>query len=381
MELLRYGLIGLSLIGFVATYGLLVRRAFLRDVLWGFFAVFGPPVGGWWHAFTDHLNGRRAVLLNVCCVLLAAATLLVLPQPRLAGYWATADRSYIVRLEPDGRIRNFDIALDARYSFRDIKVGNREISLRSATRLAFQGLGAFTVGYYEPRENRIDLYTTAADPERGLRPDLPDQHRRLERLREPLDETAAAAIATMEAREAVLAAVRSFFAQPSRPPLGPSVVTRYAANVAGARAWDAATLARQPFPVMVETLRLRAVHGAGIRAGATAAELLRRDLAEDGFRIRKLTAYEPYDVRLYPGERQAYIGFRRTTETGEIVYDQLSAERLSGGLWGLDVDWHLLLNVPARRPDGSPRSLDEAMLFLRDHYGLTPSPAWLQPIE
>jgi len=117
------------------------------------------------------------------------------------------------------------------------------------------------------------------------------------------------------------------------------------------------------------------------RSGATADDLFRRDLATDAFRIQGLKAFQITDIAVYPNKRQALIQLRRLVDHGEYAFEQITAEKNSAGAWGLDVDWHLLLNTPAPDPDAPPPTLEQALDHVAGTYGLPVSKALLAPVN
>jgi hypothetical protein len=383
MESLRTGLIATGLIGFLATYFILLRRAFKRDTLWGLLSLFGFPFGGWAHALTDRFLNSRMLMINLGALGFAAVSAFWFPRPPVTGYWIDEYGQLFLRLDADGKVRNYDLAPDGRFVFRGFKIGTAQLSIASKTRLKFEGVPDVDYGYLNPRTGVIELYNKMNDRELGLAADSGGAASyRLSRVPEPLNATMSATVARLEQREAVQSAVTRYFsaADPATPPpLGPSVLGRYTQHVEAARTLAPADLVKQPFPRIVEILRLRATHGPALRSAVTAEELFQRDLQSDAFRIRSLKTYEITDIALYPGNLQALVQFRRFVDRGEYAYDQITLEKTPAGVWGFDVDWHLPVNTPSSHPEAPPPSLDDALNYLAETQGISVSPQLLAP--
>lgn len=384
MESLRTGLISVGVIVFLVTYVILLLSAFKRDMLWGILSLFAPPFGGWAHAITDRFLNGRMLAFNLSAAALAAVTAFWFPRPPVTGYWTDEYGEFVLRLDPDGRVRNYELAPDGHFSFRGFKIGTAQLSVPSNTRLKIEGIADITYGYLNPESGVIDLYTTMNDPELGLAADRGGTHIRLLRVQQPLDAKSTAALALLEQREAVLDVVKKFCVArdpATPPPLGPSVMDRYARHVEDALTLKPDALAKRPFPEIVEIIRLRAVHGPALRSGTTAAALFKQDLAADAFHIQELKRFEVADISVYPERRQALVQLHRFLGRGEFAYEQISAEKGPNGVWGLDVDWHVLLGTPTAYAGEAPPSLDQALSYADSVYACGVSKDWLAPIR
>lgn len=163
-ETLRTLLFTITLIVFVGSYLSLLSRAFKRDALWGVFAVFAVPFGGWLHGFTTWYENNRLMLVNLCAGAAAFGVFFFFPRIPVTGFWTNDSGEIVLDLQPDGTVRNYGLDADCKYSFRPARVITKDMPFTSPLRLKFQETNDFGVGYYDPKAATLDLYELSKDP-------------------------------------------------------------------------------------------------------------------------------------------------------------------------------------------------------------------------
>src|SRR4051812_16830353 len=103
-EVLRSVLIAAGLmIGFGA-YFKIIAKAFKRGMLWGMFALFCPPIGGWLNCFSEWWDMSRTFIVHATALAVAVATFLFFPRVPVYGYWTDASGEIVLRFDRNGTV-------------------------------------------------------------------------------------------------------------------------------------------------------------------------------------------------------------------------------------------------------------------------------------
>lgn len=384
MENIRLVIIAIGMLVFVVSYGFLIQSAFKRDTMWGIFALFGPPFGGWAHGATNWLFTSRLMIVNVCGAVLALACMLFFPRPKIWGHWINESGTVLVRFDEDGRIRNYDLARDGKVAFRGYRLFTAELGVKSQTRLKFDGFPDIDVGYLKPREDVIDCYPTKQDPELGLAPDV--EYLRLHRIPQPLTPDYQKTLTWMEARESLLEAVERLVPKPGASPavasMPPStrLVERYKRWTEAARTMHRAELERLPLPEQIEVLRIRLTRAEAVRT-QNAAAVLEADLKDDYFSIGALGGFNVTDIAVSQDLNRGTVALQKAVSRAEYVYAGFYARR-AAGKWGFDLDQRrveMIEEFPGFQKDAPP--LQNAAAYLQHEFKLTVGPDAYLPLE
>lgn len=385
LETVRTVCIWAGLLLFLATYCILVKSAFSRDTLWGMFALFGPPLGGWAHAATDWFFNSKAALASIAGLAFAAVSAFWFPRPPVDGYWADESGSYVLRIDRDGLVRNYQLEPDGRMHFRGFKILTKELPVKSQTRIKLDGLPNVHVAYLDPRDYAIDMYHEMKDPEVFMLPDMVKHRIRLKRVPDPEGPAFQRVLAVLEQREALQEGAKKLVAREAPAagaiPASAGLLERYRGWSDAARTMPRAELEKRPLLEQIEVLRFRLVHGEAIRAQAGPEALFARDLSSDYFQLALLRRFNLVDVRVDRALERGMIGVERTLGFGEREYSQLGAERAADGRWGFDLDgWRAEQTREYLRDSIGRPSVERAAQYLRDALKLEVTPAALMPL-
>lgn len=200
-ETLRTLLFTVTLIIFFGSYLSLLGRAFKRDPLWGVFAVFGAPFGGWVHGINTWYENNRLMLLNLGACAAAFLSFFFFPRVPATGFWTDDAGEVVLNIQPDGSVRNFGLDSDCSYVFRPARVITKDMPFTTPLRLKFEGANDFEIGCYDPKDATLGLYLLDKDPvylTNASRPAIA-----LKRVAAPTEPAFIAKLERMTSREAV----------------------------------------------------------------------------------------------------------------------------------------------------------------------------------
>ncbi|MBK9990406.1 MAG: hypothetical protein IPP19_06655 [Verrucomicrobia bacterium] len=281
-ETLRTLLFTVSLLIFFGSYLSLLGRAFKRDPLWGVFAVFGAPFGGWLHGVTTWYENSRLMLVHLVAGVAAFGAFFFFPRIPATGFWTDDSGQTILNLQADGSVRNYGLASDCTYGFRPARVITKDMPFTSPLRLKFQGTNDFGVGYYNPKAATLDLYESSKDPvyiNNTIRPSLA-----LKRVPAPTDAAFQTKLAHMISREVVADRARLLATTSTQQP-----VANLLTDESKARFHRYVTLARsgnQPGDTIIDQIyakHLRAFFREELKSNTSVETLLAAELKQTNF--------------------------------------------------------------------------------------------------
>jgi hypothetical protein len=364
---------------FAAGYLKLLANAFSRNVVWGVFSVFAPPIGGLLHGLTDWLENRLGVVLSLIGAGVVVYGLWYFPRPPLTGFWINETKDLVLRLDDDGHLHYFGLASDGRFAFRPVKVLTKELPIKSQVRLKLTGLKDLEVAYYDPRAATLKLFDGLHDPELFLFPESTRFGLHLSRVADVSDVGFRVLFDRLSQRKAVFEAAMGLI-HPAED--GSDVINfvsdrlreRYQEYVRLARTGTLGPIEILPTVDQVYALRIRTVHAAKLQSSANADAILAADLKQDFFLAGNLTRYEMTDVV-----------FDRAMQKANAIFDPLNPARLSrlslaatrtrDNRWVLDVARLRDDDIEAsiRQQGSSVTRLDAALQYLASSCGLARS--------